>query len=272
MAGGLALYDVARDGRVLLANVDTRIGIQFFGPDGKEERDLAWLDSSSLWDISPDGKQILFLELSSGQGSNPAIYMRSTNGSPAVRLGYGHRPSLSPDGKWVVCVRVDRETSRLVLLPTGPGEERTLPKDGIQAERAEWFPDGKRLLFSGNEVNQPPRTYVLNLDGGTVRPVTSPGTRASAISPDSQYAASTRSGKLYLVSLGTGRETMVGPVDPDAVIIRWSIDGQYLFLQRNDSQERTATIQRMDVHNGRREVWREVKTLDPTGSFLGTAV
>ena len=100
--------------------------------------------------------------------------------------------------------------------------------------------------------------------------MTSPGTRASAISPDSQYAASTRSGKLYLLSIGTGRETLVGPVDPDAVVIRWSLDGQYLFLQRNDSQERTATIQRMDVHNGRREVWREVKTLDPTGSFLGT--
>jgi len=267
--GALALYDIAPDGRVLLANVDSRIGIQFFGPDGKGERDLAWLDTSALWDISQDGKQILFLELSSGQGGNPAIYIRGTDGSPAVRLGYGHSPSLSPDGKWVVCVRVDREASRLVLLPTGPGEERTLLTNGIQPERAEWFPDGKRLLFSSNEVSQQPRSYVLDLTDGTARPVTAPGTRASAISPDSQYATFTRSGKLYLLSLGTGQETLVGPVDPDAVVIRWSVDGQYLFLQRNDSQKRTATIQRIDVHNGRREVWREVKTLDPTGSFFG---
>jgi hypothetical protein len=270
ITGTGVLHDVAPDGRVLLSNVDSRVGIQFLGPDSKEERDLAWLDSSTLWDISHDGKQILFQELSSGEMGNSAIYLRGTDGSPAVRLGNCNLPSLSPDGKWVVCVRFDREASHLVLLPTGPGEEKALPTAGIQPGRAEWFPDGKRLLFSGNEVNKPAQSYVLDLAIGTVRPVTSPGTRASAISPDSQHAAVRRSGQLYILLLGTGRETLVGPVDPDAVVMRWSADGRYLFLQRNDPQKRTATIQRMDMRTGRKELWREVKPPDPTAYFFGT--
>ena len=87
IAGVGLLYDVDRDGRLLLANVDSRIGIRDLAPGATEERDLAWLDASSVSDLSNDGSDVLLLELSSGEGGNPAIYLRRADvGSSRVDL------------------------------------------------------------------------------------------------------------------------------------------------------------------------------------------
>ena len=67
-------------------------------------------------------RRILFVEMSYGQPRNTAIYLRKTDGSPAVRLGDGNRPLLSPDGKWVACIVSDGPKTKLTLLPTGAGE------------------------------------------------------------------------------------------------------------------------------------------------------
>ena len=271
IAGYGFLHDIGRDGRLLLANVDSRIGIRCLAPGAAEERDLAWLDASAVMDTSNDGSEIVFSELSSGEGRNPAIYLRRTDGSPAVLLGYGTRPALSPDRKWVACVRRDRDNSRIVLLPTGAGQERLLAAGAVQAETVGWFPDGRRLLFSGNETNQAPRTYVIDLATEKVQSVTPPGMRASAVSPDGQFAAVISREKLTLHSLSSGRETSSGTVDPEVSIIRWSGDGRYLFLQKTQAERRSATLLRFDIRSGRSEIWRELKPPDPTALFSGLA-
>lgn len=271
IAGWPSLQDLSPDGRLLVTNTDSRVGIRCLAPGAAEERDLAWLDASGIWDISNDGSQIIFMELSSGEGRNSAIYLRRTDGSPAVRLGYGARPTLSGDGKWVACVRRVRDTSRLVLLPAGVGEEKILSTGAIQPETAEWFPDGKRLLVTGNEPKQPPRTYELDLDTGKISPVTAPGLRASGISADGKFAAIIDGGKLSLHSLTGGRDIPLGKVEPDVSVIRSSGDGRYLFLQRAQNKRPSATILRMDVRTGRQEVWRELKLVDPAALFFGMA-
>ena len=271
IAGWPTLQDLAPDGRLLVTNTDSRIGIRCLAPGATEERDLAWLDASHVWDMSSDGSVIIFVELSSGEGRNSAIYLRRTDGTPAVRLGYGARPSLSLDGKWVACVRRDRDSSRLLLLPTGAGEEKLVSTGAIQPENVEWFPDGKRLLLTGNELSQPPRTYLLDLATQKISPVTSPGLRASGISPDGQFAAVISGGKLSLHSLTGTRDIPVGAVDPNVSIIRSSNDGRYIFLQRAQDKRRSAAILRMDVRTGHQEVWRELKLVDPAALFFGSA-
>ena len=86
-------------------------------------------------------------------GSNPAVYLRRTDGSQAVRLGYCRRPSLSPDGRLVACVESEPQRSALLLLPTGAGDERRITGDGMQYERVQWMPDGRRVLFTGRRNN-----------------------------------------------------------------------------------------------------------------------
>jgi Tol biopolymer transport system component len=176
--------DIARDKKVLVTVVDTRLGISALAPGAKQEDDLSWFDASRVYDISADGKTILFVELSYGQARNPAIYLRKTDGSQAVRLGDGNRPALSPDGKFVACILNNGPETQLSLLPTGPGEARVFSTPGMHYERVEWFPDGAKLLFTGNEPNRPMRTYLQDTRGGAPTPLTPEGMPAMHVSPD----------------------------------------------------------------------------------------
>ena len=112
LPGALMLLDIAKDGRVLLMRASWRrelIGVS--GSDLKE-RELSWLDYSYPADLSADGKTLLFdeeggggaLSYSKSGGLSYAVYIRKTDGSPAVLLGEGGARALSPDGKWVITV------------------------------------------------------------------------------------------------------------------------------------------------------------------------
>jgi eukaryotic-like serine/threonine-protein kinase len=274
IAGWPYLCDIASDGRLLLSLVDSRVGVRGLAPGAKEERDLSWLDASAAEGLSSDGKVLVFSELSSGEGRNAAIYVRGTDGSPAIKLGYGNRPSLSPDGNSVLCIRRDENASHLLLLPTGPGEARTIPDNGIRPQTAEWFPDGQRILLTGNQSNQPPRTYIEDLATGKARPVTAPGVRASGVSPDGHAAVVIAAGKVYLLSIGTGAETVIGSVEPGVSVLRWSGDGRHLFLLKRGggTQDRGGSareaILRLDTGTRQTELWRELKTPDAMASFF----
>jgi serine/threonine protein kinase len=264
MPAPVALDDITRDGRVLGVAADSRIGISFLSSGNKEEQDLSWFDGSYVYDVSADGKTILFVELSYGQPRNVAIYLRKTDGSPAVRLGDGNRPALSPDGKWVVCILSDGPKTNLTLLPTGAGEARSIGASGMHYERAEWFPDGQRLLVTGNEPGRPQRTFVQDLGGNKLTPVTPEDMIAAHISPDQKYVTVVSGGKLNLFPIGGGELKPVTNRDAGESVIVWSADGRYLFLSKLE-EPAFLKISRLEVSTGRREVWREVKTPDPVG-------
>jgi len=64
--------------------------------------------------------------------------------------------------------------------------------------------NGKRILVTGDEPGQQPRTYVRDLSGGKSTAITSAGVRASKVSPDSQSVVMMKAGKLYVHSLASG--------------------------------------------------------------------
>jgi Tol biopolymer transport system component len=266
----MVLHDIGRDGRLLVSSVNSRISISGLPPGAAAERDLSWLDTSWVYELSADGKTLLFLELSYGEGRNTAIYLRRTDGSPAVRLGDGNRPALSPDGKWVVCVRSDAARSQLVLLPTGAGEARLLTTAGMRYEAAEWFPDGRRILFTGNQPGRPPRTWVQELAAGQPRPITPEGIRAARVSPDNRFVVVTRAGKHFLHDLaGGGEQRPIPGIEPTERPLRWSADGQALLLRRQQPGEPRVTLHRLNVFSGRKELLRELKPPDPVGVVMG---
>jgi dipeptidyl aminopeptidase/acylaminoacyl peptidase len=267
----IAIQDLARSGSMLATVEDTRIGILGLVPGSPQERDLSWFDASRIYDISADGKQILFIELSYGKPRNPAIYLRKTDGSAAVRLGDGNRPALSPDGKWVACIVSDGPRTSLTLLPTGAGEVRTIGASGMHYERVEWFPDGRRILFEGNEPNHPARTFVQELNGKKPLPLTPEGITASRISLDQKYVTVVAGGKLSLFLIGGGDPKPVTKLEPGETVIRWSGDSRFLFLRKVDGPA-SLKIDRLDVATGRRELWKELKTPDSVGVQIGQVV
>ena len=263
--------DITRDKKVLFTVLDSRMGISALAPGAKQEADLSWFDASQVYDISADGKTILFVEQSSGQARNPAIYLRKTDGSPAVRLGDGNWPALSHDGKFVACILNDGSKTTLSLLPTGPGEPRVLSTPGMHYERVEWLPDGQHLLFTGNEPNGPIRTYIQDIHGAAPVPATPEGMPASHPSPDGKYLTSIVGGKLNLLPIAGAPPK--SPVDLQAgeSVVSWSADGRSLFL-RQDEGPTAMKINRLDLASRREEPWKELKPADPVGVRIGPVV
>ena len=265
--GIIVMQDVARDGRVLLSTVNSRLGILYLPPNGGAQRDLAWLDSSLMYDLSNDGKSIVFAELSNGQGRNAAIYLRNTDGSPAIRLGNGHRPTLSPDGKWVACIHHEGERSGLMLLPTGPGESRFPKIEGIHFDDVEWFPDNKRLLFTGNETGHETRTWIYDLEDNKWAPLTPEGTRGMLVSPDGRWFITDNPHQLLMSPVGGGESKTIVELQPGERVVRWSGDGRYLFLQQREPS--SIKISRLEVATRRREPWLVLRVPEPGATFFG---
>jgi Tol biopolymer transport system component len=267
----LVIQDLSRDGRLLATVEDSRMGILGLAPGAQQERDLSWFEASRIYDISSDGKTILFEELSYGQSRNPAIYLRKMDGSPAVRLGDGHRPALSPDGKWVVCIETNGPLTSLNLLPTGAGEARTLGPPGIHYEHVEWFPGGQRILFEGSQPNRPARMFVENVNGGKPVPLTPEGISASRVSPDQKYATVVAGGKLSLFPIQGGAPKLIANLEPGESVVQWSADSRSLFLRKLEGPA-LLRISRLDIATGRRQLWKELGTPDTVGVQIGPVV
>jgi len=265
--GWIVMEDVAADGRVLLSTVNSRLGIRYVDFSRSTERDLAWLDASLLYEISSDAKSLLFVELSYGEGRNAAIYLRKVDGSAAVRLGFGNRPSLSPDGKWVVCVRREPTRSRLMLLPTGPGESRFLNVDRVRYESLGWFPDSKRVVFTGNEAGHPVRTWMYDLDTDKATPLSAEGTRGSQVSPDGHWFVVADPHQVSLAPTGSGATRNLMKLQNGEAVVRWSADGRYLFLRQPEGE--TIKISRLEIATGRKEPWQTLKVPEPGAEFIG---
>lgn len=271
--GTLVLFDIWRDGRVLLARAGRRREVMArYGGEAKE-RDLSWLDYSYPADLSADGKTVLFDEEGVGGGVQYgnaqeltyAVYIRNTDGSPAIRLGEGTADALSPDQKRVI-VQTPGAPEQLRMLPTGAGEAQPLTNDSINHQYARWFPDGKRFVFSGNEPGRGVRLYSQDVSGGKPKAISPEGVDAAAfaISPDSQLVVGIGPDqKGYFYPSAGGEPRIVNGMDPGDLPINWNQDGRSLYVYRTG--EVPAKVYQLELATGKKTVWKQIVPVDPTG-------
>jgi Tol biopolymer transport system component len=274
LPGALMLFDIFKDGRVLMMRASWRRELIAMTADDAKQHDLSWLDYTYPAGLSADGKTLLFdeeggggsLAYSKSGGLSYAVYIRKTDGSPAVLLGAGGAVSLSPDGKSVIAQTQD-SPSQLRLLTTGAGEPKDLTKDNINHSWAQWFPDGKRVLFSGNEQGKGVRLYVYDPASGKNEPITPEGVSGTAfvISPDSQTVAAIgpdQKGYLFPVT-GSGDPRVIAGLNPGEQPITFSTDGGSLYIYQPG--ELPAKVERLDLHTGQRTLWKQLMPTDPAG-------
>jgi eukaryotic-like serine/threonine-protein kinase len=267
--GSLALHDIRRDGRVLLARDNLRVGMNGIGDTA--ERDLSWFDASTPFDLSPDGHTVMFLESGEGGGDSYGIYVRQTDGSPAVQLGSGVPLALSPDKKWVLSVQTGSPT-QITLLPTKAGVVKKLNDFGISYIRASWLPDGKGFVFEGNEPGQGVKLYVQDIDGGKPQAISSdvikvPSVLGYPVSPDGELVAAiggNDKGYIYPVR-GGARRPIAGFSDGDQPV-SWSSDSRSLLVYHFG--DLPAEIYRLDVNTGQKTLWKKLAPSDDTGVVL----
>ena len=230
--GRLVLQDATADGRLLVDRQSVRNGL-WVGTPGGGERDLTWGDFSFVTDLSADGRKVLFAEASAAEGPQYGAYVRSVDGSPAVRLGDGLPLALSADGTWAVVGRPGPPVS-LTLVPTGPGVPRPLPLGPIAVvESARFFPDGREVLLRAHAAGRPARLWVSAVDGGPPRPITPEGVAPITVpSPEgTRLAGIGDDGALRLWSRdGTELGAVPGRFE-DQVVIRWAEDGRGVLVR-----------------------------------------
>ena len=265
--GSLKLMDASRSGQVLL--VDENEQYQMIGKRGSDakEQELSWFDWSLNNDLSADGKFVLFTEGGEGGGPSYSIYLRSLDGSPAVRLGDGSALSISPDGKWIISNDVHKLPAQLTLLPTGSGETRQLTHDSINHSAASWFPDGQRIVFIGTEPGRGVRVYVQDLKGGEPRAITPEGFGEShnAVSPDGQWicARDIANQKWELFPADGGEPRTIPGTEQNDRVIQWTPDGKSIYVAQFGN---IARIFKLDLATGKRELWKTLTPADPAGA------
>ncbi len=262
--GSLTLQDISRDGRMLVTRDTLRSEIVVLPPGESKELDFTWLDWSLPAAISADGKQILFSESGEGGGAGYSVYIRRTDGPPAVRLGEGNAQDLSADGEWALAIVHSASDPQLVAYPTGAGEPKIFSKEGLSVYRASFMPDGKQIVFTANEPGHGPRIYLRSLDGGKPRPVTPEGYTGGVVAPDGKWiVAAGPDRKRYLYPLSGGEPTAVPGLDREDGVDQRSLDGRFLFVHRIG--EMPARVFRLDLSTGRREPWRTLMPADAAG-------
>jgi len=272
MPGTLILMDIYKDGRVLMIRATWRRELLGFSGEKGTERDMSWLDYSYPADLSQDGQNLLFDEEGEGGGTYGkggvwayTVYMRKTDGSPAVRLGEGAAVALSADQRFVIA-QPEGSPAQFILLPTKAGESRPLTNDSLNHVWGRWLPDGKRLLFSANEQGHGPRLYVQSLEGGNPQPITPEGVNANAfcLSPDAQQVAVLGPDqKGYIYPVAGGQPRPITGLEPGEEPVSWSADGRMLYIYQPGSLP--AKVYQLDLNTGQRKLWKQLMPADPAG-------
>jgi hypothetical protein len=248
-------------------------GVMGHSSAGGQERDLGWNEANLATQISADGKLVLL-----GRGDDwgtllGSIYLRSTDGSPAVRVGEGERFALSPDGQEVL-TWTSSSPSQLSLIPTGPGAAKTIPlSESIFVSRL-WVLRGNQgfLLWAivpGRKVS----LIVVGPEGGKARLLLEGAAvwwGAEPVSPDGRYIAvidynqaNVSTGGLKLLPVAGGPAVSVRGTREGDILSGWTADGRGLLLFNRDGLP--SRMVRLDLATGRRDVLREFLPADPSG-------
>jgi eukaryotic-like serine/threonine-protein kinase len=265
-AGDLTIEDFSKDGRVLAGSLTFSGEMRAHGPDDKEETNLTWLDYTWLDSMSADGRTVLFDEIGTG-GKGASFYLRKVGEPSAVRLGEGTGLDLSPDGQSVLSAGAG-DTHQLYLVPTGPGQTRSLGRSEIDVSWGRFLPDGKSIVVKAAAPGQAERLYLRSLASSEWRPISAEGLGAGpiAVSPDGRTVAVPGPEETILLCPTDGGSARTAPGSRNhEVPLSFTSDGRGLFVYERAAVP--ALVYRLDVSTGRRELWKEIAPPDCNGVY-----
>jgi Tol biopolymer transport system component len=269
VTGAMTIHDTSTGGRVLISQGDAPNGLLCLAPGASSERDLALLDYSIATDLSADGRTVLLFESGEGGGSGSSVYVRGTDGSPAVRLGEGASVALSPDGKWALSIVHLTTEGQLVLYPTGAGQPRPFPMPGFKVIGGAFLPDGRRLLVSALEKGHRGRIYLADLESGRTTALTPEGFGDDAdvgrIATDgTRFATRGSDGKSYVFGIDGGEPKAIPGVGPNDSVVDWTDEPTAVYVLRNFGPP-PGRIERVEIATGRAVLWKELMPSDAAG-------
>ena len=269
MPQGMSLKDVSRDGKLLVVFQSYRSEVWAKPAGETRERDVSVFADNNAMGLSPDGKTVL---VTVGDYPPHSFYLRPTDGSPPKKLGEGFGSELSPDGKWVAVVRPGTP-GEIVLVPTGAGEERRLPRGGIEEyenKAFRWSGDGQRLLFLASEKGLDWKWYIQDIASGGPRPLAPGGmdVDSASISHDGLFALVRQKDGVWIYPVEGGeRRPVAGIQKTDFIWRNFSDDDRFVYVW--NTTVLPFQVFRVEIATGRREPWKTIMPQDPAGIFVG---
>ncbi len=216
----------------------------------------------------PTGRRSSSTRAARAPGRTTQVFLRKTDGSPAVRLGEGAAMALSPDGKWVAL-----DPARLACAaraaPDGigrvaPDHERCRSTTSAPRSSRTGRGSSSRGTSRGAACASTCRTF----RAASRAPSARKGSRSSpiAISPDGKrFAAIGPDGETWLYPVDRGEPERAPGVQ--AGESARSAGAATAVRSMSVTVARVpARIFRVDLPTGRRELWKEFAPADPSGS------
>jgi Tol biopolymer transport system component len=248
----------------LVSTEETRGAMALVEHGSNQEHDLSWLSYSFGPRLSPDGSEVLFTDLSERSGNDYSVYVRKSDGSPAVRLGGGgYGTDISPDGKWALVLFAGDPAARLQIVPVGPGQARAFHWDGIQPQWAQWFPDGHRILMLANQTGGAEAVFVTDANGATPKQLSPGNTPWKAVAPDEKSVVISQNGHAVIRSLIDGTSRPLPGLQSAEFPIAWSTDSTHIYVQAIVAT--VLDIYKVDVESGQRELWQVITPKEVVG-------
>ena len=279
--GGLWAIDLSSRTRPLLQMVNYAVILRDIAPDGTVlvyqqasagtsmimrkwsrtpgDRDLSWLDAPFVTDISDDGQLVLFNEQGLGGGPEYMSFVRKTDGSPAVQLVAGRSTTISPDKQFAITVGIgSKKPKQLFLVPLTVGEPKQITNDSIDHHFAFWMPNGREILFVGEEPGHGFRVYRQTIEPGLPKAISPEGCTLSGsnVSLDGGRVLLQCTGSWTMLRLDNGALVKLSAIQPNERALRWTRDGGVWVL--NTSSPNSANIYKVNLATGSRQLWKKI--------------
>lgn len=132
------------------------------------------IDTNPAW--SPKGGEIAF---TSSRAGNPHIYLMDAEGANQRRLTfdgtYNDGASWSPEGDLIVYTSRREGQFQIAVTNVVTLETRVLTSGPGENESPTFSPDGRRIAFTSRRGGGSKQIYVMDVDGGNLRQLTTEG-------------------------------------------------------------------------------------------------
>jgi len=227
--------------------------------------------SADGFSFSKDGQWVAYVTYPDG-----VLWRSKVDGSERLQLtyppsgffppGYALTPHWSPDGKRIIFVEIqtDSTAKTLEVSADGTSPHELLPDDPVPGG-AGWSPDGAKIVFSGR-ANDPEATIHI-LDVATHKIDELPGSKGmvgASWSPDGRHmvAVSSDLARLLLFDFRTGKWTELVKAQPAGW--EFSRDGQYLqYLDKTGS----GCVWKIRLSDGNKEKVVDLQNFIDTGYY-----
>jgi hypothetical protein len=265
----VALQDIDRDGRVLIALNSSRLAMAFSTVGVYQDEDISWHDWTVAKGISGDGQFVLFEDSSEAAGPGYAVALRRLDGTLPVQLGEGTAGGLSPDGKWAISIS-NSHPQQVTLLPTGPGQPHPVEISGledIQSGFARFLADGKKFITNANEPGRAKRCYAMDVSGDKPKALTPEGVLCGPSSPDGKFVLGLQPDSTVAVyPLAGGTPRPLTHIGANFLAAQWSNDGSAFYGYHKG--ELPSRIYKLDIATGKETPVRELRPGVPAGVVM----